>query len=83
MLGTEKKSGVGRETYFCAFILVSALWGFVASCSMQRREDVNVNTVSQCKGMCEARRKKNPGDKVQRMKGGVKKGRKEEGGEEK
>lgn len=48
-----------EKLIFCAFIRASVLWGFVASCSMRRREDVNVNTVSQCKGMCEARRKKN------------------------
>lgn len=83
MLGPEKKSGDGRELYFCAFMRASAFWDLGASHSMRRREDVNVNTVSQCKGMCEARRKKNPGDKVQRMKGGVKKGRKEERGGEK
>lgn len=39
-------------------------------------EDVNVNTTSQSKGMCEAG--KNPGDKVQSTEGGLKKWRKME-----
>lgn len=53
---------------FCAL-------GFAVLWSAHRREDVNVNSQSAQRNVRGTQ--KNPGDKVQRRKGGVKKGRKE------
>lgn len=45
------------ELGFRASVCASVLLGFAAVRSTHRSEDVNVNTVSQRKGMCEARKK--------------------------
>lgn len=45
-----------RELVFCLSMCASVFLG-LRCCGPHRTEDVNVNTVSQRKGMCEARKK--------------------------